>query len=408
MTSFYIFLPSNSDKENKIGNFKVKLPETIRLNGEWEMSMREFNYTRSWYNIGNADDAHINIINFPTAPSQIDLTIPLNNYDTPQQLMNAITFTISQYFLKTYPNIDQRIKRASNKTKKNKVSAKVNSSKTPKSISAATTNLNSATTVIHNNNTKTRNTTSAKISNSNSSEIKQNTAKASNSTSKKAKQSTRTTELTADERVSISAKSATSKKSKNNKTKAPNTTNNVESTSDRQISQNKTHISKFKAKKIKKPNFNLHFESIFGKSVFKNYEDLFYLVTSDKIGYMLGFEHGRLNYMSEYLDGSEYTVAPYPPDMNAGMYALMVHCDLVAPQLVGNTYANLLRMVPVVGRFNETITNIYDDEQYVPVMQKTFDSIEININDDTGKLVNFLYGRTFVTLHFRKQRKWVV
>ena len=135
---------------------------------------------------------------------------------------------------------------------------------------------------------------------------------------------------------------------------------------------------------------------------------MFYLVTSDKIGYMLGFENGKINYMSEYLDGSQYSVVPYLPDMNAGMYALMVHCDLVAPQLVGNTYANLLRMVPVVGIFNETITNIYNDEQYVPVLKKTFDSIEININDDTGKIVNFLYGRTFVTLHFRKRQRWVV
>ena len=92
MASFYIFLPSNSNKENKIGSFTVNLPETIRLSGEWEMSMREFNYTRSWYNIGNPQDAHIAILNFPTAPSQTNMSIPMNNYDTPKQLMNAIQF----------------------------------------------------------------------------------------------------------------------------------------------------------------------------------------------------------------------------------------------------------------------------------------------------------------------------
>ena len=396
-------MPSNSNKDNKIGNFTVKLPETIRLSGEWEMSMREFNYTRSWYNIGNAKDAFIAIPNYPTSPSQTDLTIPLNNYDTPQQLMNAIHFAVSQHFLKTYSNTDQRIKRASNLTKKTAVSKKTKNINTKTRIptSADTTNSTTATKVKQNttksrnptsadttnsttatkakqNTTKTRNTTSAKISNSNSSEVKQNTAKVSKTTSKKVKQSTRTTpkfptkssELTADEIVLIPAKTIHAK--------------------------------------LKKPNFNLFFDATLGKSILKNDQLMFYLVTSDKIGYMLGFENGKINYMSEYLDGSQYSVAPYPPDMNAGMYALMVHCDLVAPQLVGNTYANLLRMVPVVGRFNETITNIYDDEQYVPVIQKTFDSIENNINDDTGKFVNFLYGRTFVTLHFRKQRKWVV
>ena len=129
MASFYIFLPSNSNEENKIGNFKVNLPETIRLSGEWEMSLREFNYTRSWYNVGNSQDAHIAIHNFPNGHSQTDLTIPLNNYDTPQQLMNAITFTISQHFLKTYSNTDQRIKRASKQTK-NPKKVKQNSTKT--------------------------------------------------------------------------------------------------------------------------------------------------------------------------------------------------------------------------------------------------------------------------------------
>ena len=352
MASFYIFLPSNSNKENKIGNFKVKLPETIRLNGEWEMSLREFNYTRSWYNIGNAEDSHIAILNFPTAPSQTDLSIPFNNYDTPQQLMDAIHFAISQHFLRSYSNTDQRSKRASNQTKKPKASAKVkqNTTKTPKSISAT-------------------NSTAAKV--------KQSTTKTPKSTSKEVKQPTtpklptKTTELTADQIVLLPS-------------------------------------NEIKTNKLKKPNFKLFFDSTLGKSVLKNDQLMFYLVTSDKIGYMLGFENGKINYMSEYLDGSQYSVAPYPPDMNAGMYALMVHCDLVAPQLVGNTYANLLRMVPVVGIFNETITNIYNDEQYVPVLKKTFDSIEININDDTGKIVNFLYGRTFVTLHFRKRQRWVV
>ena len=126
-----------------------------------------------------------------------------------------------------------------------------------------------------------------------------------------------------------------------------------------------------------------------GKSILKNDETMFHLETSDRIGYMLGFKNGRISYTNEYINGSKYTIAAYPPDMNAGMYALMVHCDIVAPQLVGNTYANLLRMVPVIGVFNETITNIYNDEQYVPVLKKTFDSIEININDDSGKLSTF-------------------
>ena len=406
-------MPSNSNKENKIGNFTVKLPETIRLSGEWEMSMREFNYTRSWYNIGNAGDAHIAFLNYPTAPSQTDLAIPLNNYDTPHQLMNAIHFAVSQHFLKTYSNTDQRIKRASNKTKKTAGSKKTknNNTKTRNPTSADTTNSTTATKAKPNT-TKTRLPTSADTTNSTTAtKAKENATKTrlptsadktNSTTATKAKQNATKTRKT----TSAKASNSTSKKAKQyTKTTPKFPTKTSELTADEIVLLPKKTID---AKKLRKPNFNLFFDSTLGKSVFKNDQHMFYLVTSDKIGYMLGFENGKINYMSEYLDGSQYSVAPYPPDMNAGMYALMVHCDLVAPQLVGNTYANLLRMVPVVGVFNETITNIYNDEQYVPVLKKTFDSIEININDDTGKIVNFLYGRTFVTLHFRKRRKWVV
>ena len=262
MASFYIFIPSNSDANNLIGKFKVKLPETIRLDGEWEVSMREFNYTRSWLNVGNEIDAQIQVMNFPQMGGQISLSIPLNNYDTPQQLMDTITYTINDFMKRV--------------------------------------NLN------------------------------------------------------------------------------------------------------------KLPKYELYFDETVGRSCFKNQQLSFYIITSKRVAYMLGFKDEQLNYIGHEYQEYLITYADHPPDMNAGMYALMVHCDIVAPQLVGNTYANLLRIVPVSGRFNENINTIYNDEQYVSVMQKNLDSIEININDDSGKIVNFQFGRTFLTLHFRKRRRWVV
>ena len=123
------------------------------------------------------------------------------------------------------------------------------------------------------------------------------------------------------------------------------------------------------------------------------------------MAYMLGFDTGKINRMTKSEENYQINTAMFPTDMNAGMYGLMVHCDLVAPQLVGNTYANLLRIVPVSGRFNQNINKIYNDEQYVPLLKKTFESIQININDDSGKIVNFQFGRTFLTLHFRKRRR---
>jgi hypothetical protein len=52
---FFITLPSNSCMEifpsNTVPNFKVKLPETISLTGDWEVALVEMQYAHTWSTI---------------------------------------------------------------------------------------------------------------------------------------------------------------------------------------------------------------------------------------------------------------------------------------------------------------------------------------------------------------------
>ena len=52
---FFITLPSNSCMEifpsNTVANFKVKLPETVSLTGDWEVALVEMQYAHTWSTI---------------------------------------------------------------------------------------------------------------------------------------------------------------------------------------------------------------------------------------------------------------------------------------------------------------------------------------------------------------------
>ena len=90
----------------------------------------------------------------------------------------------------------------------------------------------------------------------------------------------------------------------------------------------------------------------------------------------------------------------YVADLKQGMNGLYVYCDIVEPHIVGNTRVPLLRILPVEP--GEIITKTYTNIQYYPVLNKRFNSVEIQIKDDTNNVIVFQRGKTIVTLHFKK------
>ena len=51
------------------------------------------------------------------------------------------------------------------------------------------------------------------------------------------------------------------------------------------------------------------------------------------------------------------------------------------------------------------ITRVFDPIQYCPLLQRRFQTVEIDIRDDTGSIVPFERGRVVVTLHSRKLKE---
>ena len=91
----------------------------------------------------------------------------------------------------------------------------------------------------------------------------------------------------------------------------------------------------------------------------------------------------------------------YPADIEDGIHNLYVYCDLIEPVAVGNAKVPLLRIVPI--QKGPIVTTSYSKVFYYPVMRKIIGAVEINIKGDTGEIIPFVGGKSFVTLHFRKK-----
>jgi hypothetical protein len=91
-------------------------------------------------------------------------------------------------------------------------------------------------------------------------------------------------------------------------------------------------------------------------------------------------------------------------DLQAGIHALYVYCDLLQFTHVGDIKAPLLRVVDSGGETGDVITRYYERPRYVPLQKKNFDSIQLIIRDDLGEKIQFETGKVLLTLHFRRTR----
>jgi hypothetical protein len=122
------------------------------------------------------------------------------------------------------------------------------------------------------------------------------------------------------------------------------------------------------------------------------------VITSPLLQSMLGFRQA-------IFPAGEY-VSDWVADVKKGLNSLYVYFPLVEPRMVGDAQVPLLRIVPVEGRDGEMITRVFDPIQYYPLLQRRFQTVEIDIRDDRGFIVSFERGRVVVTLHWRKRKEF--
>jgi hypothetical protein len=121
---------------------------------------------------------------------------------------------------------------------------------------------------------------------------------------------------------------------------------------------------------------------------------------SDDLQRYLGFDLSSFSLGEHFVS----TMAQHTFDVNRGLNLMYVYCDVATHAIVGDTKAPLLRVCNVSGNHGELVRHTYIQPHYVPVGRREFDSIEIAINNELGKPMPFEYGKSVVTLHFRRKR----
>ena len=122
---------------------------------------------------------------------------------------------------------------------------------------------------------------------------------------------------------------------------------------------------------------------------------------SESLSSILGYER---NDKKEFLFCETAHQATYPPLLHRGINNLFVYSNIVNSVLVGNTKAPLL----LVCAFKESSQGIMVHQEFlnptfVPVSRSSIHQIDILVRDEVGQAIPFLYGKTVLTLQFRKR-----
>ena len=112
--------------------------------------------------------------------------------------------------------------------------------------------------------------------------------------------------------------------------------------------------------------------------------------------YILGFGS------EQWVSINRSILAKYPPDLTAGFNSIYVYCDLVEPQVIGNTLAPILRIASIEGKNGDFINKIFLTPHYCRLRTRTFDSVEISLKTDTNDLIKFNFGKVIAKVHLRK------
>jgi hypothetical protein len=116
---------------------------------------------------------------------------------------------------------------------------------------------------------------------------------------------------------------------------------------------------------------------------------------SDQLAYILGYRNN--------IEITPGEMAEYMPDLSGGVKQLYVYAPkLVENTMVGDQMVPLLRVINVQGKPGEIVESIYSSEFHHRLQTKRISDITIEIRTSNGEFINFHWGNTVLTLHFKR------
>ena len=109
---------------------------------------------------------------------------------------------------------------------------------------------------------------------------------------------------------------------------------------------------------------------------------------------------------SSFITHEESVVNVRPAHLSNGLPSmLMIYSDICEPYVTGDVQSRLLRAVLLnIDDYTYGSTRIksLSPPMYIPLLYNSFQTIEIDIKDQSGCTISFDYGTLTVTLDFKK------
>jgi hypothetical protein len=111
-------------------------------------------------------------------------------------------------------------------------------------------------------------------------------------------------------------------------------------------------------------------------------------------------------------NGTQQLAGKFPLDITGGRNLLFVYIDIIEHQIVGDSKAAMLRIIPlqnlITANGNLAVMQLISREEprsldYKKLLIQSFDRISVELRDETGRLLPFVgIGRTAIKLKFMK------
>lgn len=157
-----------------------------------------------------------------------------------------------------------------------------------------------------------------------------------------------------------------------------------------------TEILSLINKQLTGTSFKLTYSSDTGKVTVKASAVGDQLQLYPDLAYALGFE-----VYPAFTTGSRES--KFPCSLDGGVNSLFIYADIVEASVVGDTYAQILQIAPVKGKFGESPKIEFTPIVYLPMRTHDISSIKIDIATDSGKDLFFSSGKVIIQLHFRRR-----
>ena len=134
-------------------------------------------------------------------------------------------------------------------------------------------------------------------------------------------------------------------------------------------------------------------------------EDSFINITGDAAEFLGYYWNGDQKLEPTHpSEGRHMMVCARRAQAKRGRFCMFVYTDIIRGIHVGDTISNLLRIVEIPDNINfgDQVTCRYDVPEYKRLVSNHIPSIHMYIKDDCGADMPFEFGRTIVTLHFRR------